>query len=284
MIRSSILPTYYAKQGWYMIDIFYPLGGKSAWDDNEIRYSLRSLEANLDTDFRVTIYSDHIVDWLQNVNFQFIPRYFPGGRASRDFENFFDTLNKILTFTEEVQSDQFVYMYDDCLLIRKVGDFDAVYNVALQEETAETLKMRGDKHGQTIRAAIDIVKPYDKLWNYETHIPRVYGCYRLMDLFLLFDILRQPVPPALATMYFNFYHRAPYALMKDTNLRASFCFEDDPDTGCYMASNRGQITQACENKMFLHYNDTGLRFSPNGVPILKEYIQDLFPNKSKFEK
>lgn len=267
-----------------MIDIFYPLGGKSAWDDNEIRYSLRSLEANLMGDFRVTVLSDHPVDWIQNVNFQVVPRYFPGGRTDRNFENFFDTLNKILIFAEESRCDEFVYMYDDCLLIKSVSDFNSLYNLALQEETAETLKMRGDKHGQTINASFKLLDPKGQMWNYETHIPRPYVNFRIMELFTHFGILTQPVPPALATLYYSFYHKKPYGTMRDAQVRASFCFEDDPDTGCYMPANMGEIELACKDKTILHYNDTGLNFSPFGVSILKHYIQNLFPYKSKFEK
>jgi hypothetical protein len=48
------------------IDVVYPLGTGSVWQDNELRYSLRSLEKNFPDLGRVYVVG-HKPDWLGNV-------------------------------------------------------------------------------------------------------------------------------------------------------------------------------------------------------------------------
>lgn len=266
-----------------MIDIFYPLGGVSAWDDNELRYSLRSIETNLLSPYHVTIYSDHPLEWIQNTTFRIMERYLPEGKTDRNFENYFDTLNKIHTFALNSNCPDFIYMYDDCCLIKPMGNLSLMENVALQEETTDLASMRKDKHGQTVLKALQMCGK-SHAFNYETHLPRIYDRILLLRLFDTFDILSQDIPPALSTLYHNYYYDKPNLMLTSgAPFRATFAFEDDPQTGCYLASNIGEITDACRGKIFLHYSDAGLRFSPNGQPILKNYLTQLFPNKSKHE-
>jgi hypothetical protein len=49
-----------------MIDIIYPLGKGSTWDNNELRYSLRSVEKHL-SNYRNVYIVGECPDWIQNV-------------------------------------------------------------------------------------------------------------------------------------------------------------------------------------------------------------------------
>lgn len=263
-----------------MQEIFIPLGGKDAWQDNELRYCLRSLETNMLHPFKVTVYSDHEVPWLKNVDFKIVERF----RSGHPFENFWDTINKIHLFARNANCKEFLYLYDDCCLLRKVMDFNSLENIALQRELPEYRNMRTDKHGITLLSSIDAINE-PVCWNYETHIPRLYNRKKLIELYKVFGIFDFKYPPALATLYFNHFYAFPYSMMseKGQSFRASFCFEDNDISGSYLVSSIGEIEMACLDKLFLHYNDKGLNFAPNGKQILKEYIMSLFPNKSRFE-
>ena len=263
-----------------MIKIFIPVGGKPAWE--ELRYCLRSIDKYIPY-AHVTIYSDRDIDWLQNVDFKKMDRFYPTNKSPKDYENYWDSSNKILQYSKH-NLGLFVYAYDDIVFLRSFNPplFD---NVALQEIYI-TDKLDG-KHGHTIEKAINLLNPIGvPIFNYETHIPRIFGTRNMVNLFDTFDILKQDIPPAISTLYYNYYFDRPRKILAEHNdLRASFTFEEENDqSGCYIACKEWEIEQYCKDKYILHYNDKGLNFAPGGVQILKEYIKKLFPNKCKYEK
>jgi hypothetical protein len=263
-----------------MIHFFCPLGGKAGWDDNELRYMLRSLEKNVDAEFDITVYSDHNVPWLRNVKFKIIDRPRDG-----NYENFWDTLNKIYSYSvahRHSKMDTFIYIYDDVVLLKKsrVGDLSELFNVALQEDIIDNQKRNKTKHGRTIKKALELT---NGKYNYETHMPRLYHANIVLEVFKLYNVFSCDIPPSFATLYYNHLDTAPTLLKNTRNKRVSFCFEDEDSTGSVTAVNEGEIDIFCKNKMWLHYNDKGLNFAPNGQQILKNYIMKMLPNPSKFE-
>jgi hypothetical protein len=167
------------------------------------------------------------------------------------------------------------------LFLKEFGP-EVFHNVALQEIHSDD--HRRDRHGRTINKAFDLLKVNKIVYNAETHIPRLFDCNMMLELYKKFDILCLDTPPAIATLYYNYFYDAPnIVLTRNNKLRASFCFEED-DAGCYLATNKGEIIDAVRDKYILHYNDKGLNFAPGGHQILKEYIEELFPDKCKYEK
>lgn len=276
------------------MNILIPLGSGSTWQNNELRYLLRSLDQNLKGDYEIHVYGNQVPDWLTNVTVVDIERYYPQqlieiNNGKLDYENFFDTLNKVKQFSFRNTGD-FLYCYDDVLLIKELNIND-IKNVPLEVEYPKNFKIRNfDKHGKTINAAISLLRNNrisDPLYNYEIHIPRVYNCSKLSNLLEVYDFSQWRIPYALATFYFNIY---PEEAIQDTeivySLKAGFYF-DDESRGSYMSNSLAKIEQAIEGKTWINYNDMGLNvMATDGTAkqYLKEWIINRFPNKSKYEK
>jgi hypothetical protein len=239
---------------------------------------LRSLETNLKADFEITFMVNERLDWLNGE--QVVITRGP----SVDYETYTDTLKKYLAFAAS-HCGEFVIMYDDLVLLQPIENFDELKNVALDRMDKWAIKdARESKHGQTILKALSLL-PHAKRWNYENHLPRVLDCELLTDLYDKFNILGCSPPPALSTLYYNYYHEAPNKVLAIENtLRSSFCFEDQDFTGSYFFTKESDLVKYSQGKTFLHYNDRAINYHRDGHYILREYLERLFEKPSKFEK
>jgi hypothetical protein len=279
--------------------ILIPLGTGSNWDNNELRYCLRSLDENLKGDYEIHIYGNEVPYWLTNVTVHPIERYYPErirelNYGKLNYENFFDTLNKVKTFASK-NKGHFVYMYDDVLLLHElyIGD---ILNVPLELEDKSFYHIRNfDKHGRTINSAIDLLQEdggFDPLYNFETHLPRIYECARMIFLFEMFSFEELSIPYAIATMYFNYWSKQPDTLVVNLSIKtdikdikAGFYF-DPGKVASYMSNSLEEIEKAVQGKTWVNYNDMGLNLMAtdlSGKQYLKEWIMNRFPNKSKYE-
>ena len=193
--------------------ILIPLGTGSDWQNNELRYCLRSIEQNLKGSYEIEIYGD-APEWITNVTVVKTERYYPEwlkeenakNKIGLDYENFFDTLNKVKTFSEANEGN-FLYMYDDVLVIKEINIED-IKNIPNEVHLPIHYHIRKhDKHGKTINAAIDILRKHctSVIYNYETHLPRFYNCYKLQQLINIYDFTQMVFPYSLATLYFNLH-------------------------------------------------------------------------------
>lgn len=261
-----------------MMQIFIPYNSIGArWD--ELRYCLRSIDTHC-PDAHITIYSTDEIPWIQNVEFDVVPRY----RKDVPQENFWDTIYKMNMYSQ-THKGEFLYVYDDMVFL-KPFTYEDFYNIALQQIYPEDFKMMGDRHGRTVVKALNLLDMVGvNMYNYETHCPRTFYCEGMYQLFDSFRLLVQETPAAFSTMYYNYYRESPNQILAIRNdIRASFCFEESPESGSYIASSKSEIKKYSKGKFIIHYNDKGLRFAPNGTQILKEYISEMFPNPSKYEK
>ena len=148
-----------------MLHIVIPLI-TSPWQDNELRYHLRSLQKNLRADFDVTVLSDQkLPDWATNINLINIERFYPQGLEEKYggyklFENFFDTVSKLYNYCKSPECpDEFVWAYDDQLLLREVSDFTQFNGLVLCKENVSRIKEKKmSRHQKTIWQAIEIVR------------------------------------------------------------------------------------------------------------------------------
>jgi hypothetical protein len=264
------------------ITVFYPVGGPGS--DEELKYSLRALDKNLLMDYEVVIYSDHPIDWLQNVNFKLFDRYYPIQTDYKIYENYWDSTFKLFNFVKENNCRAFLYHYDDCCLIQPADDISFFDKVVLDRIDKYARKeMEGSRHGRTILKAAELL-PGKFVYNAETHCPRVFNGKLLLDLFNEFDYFSKDVPPAISTLYYNYYFSDFKILAEHNDLRASFAFEDTDHTGSYFATKESDIVKYSEGKKILHWNNKMWNYHRNGQYILRDFLTKLFPDKSKFEK
>ena len=255
-----------------------PLGGKSLWGE-EAKYMLRSLE-NYKDDIDLSIYSNEPVDWVKNCEVKIVPRYYPHNKDDKKFENFFDTLNKLRIFVDENYTDgEFVYIYDDVLLLKEI---DYIINYANNFiRPGDYRKMSKSRHGQTILAAR--AKGNFVEYNYETHLPRRFSTFFLYDMFERYPFDKLDIPYAPSTLYFNTYERDPIELAKTSNIKAGFYADPEAGNG-YLPKSREELNLSITGKTWISYNDRGLLWRSGNNELLKEWIIENFPNKSRWEK
>jgi len=278
------------------MNIMIPLGLGSNWGNNELRYFLRSLEENFQEDFNITILANEIPKWIKPEYAKVIPRFYPQKaeklyNGSKKYENFFDVLNKVRTYANENEFE-FIYAYDDDLLINKITSSD-IKNEPLEPEESNYCKIREQqqKHLLTINQSFILYKKicdpinfHRKLFVCETHLPRIYNCSHLRWLFNIFSLEDLEIPFALATLYFNIFpeQSGTIPISESNTIQARFSFEDG--VGCYDSNTLMAIEEATKGKTWVNYNDKAL-FNKDafGNCTLMNWIEKKFQNKSKFE-
>lgn len=277
-----------------MVKFLIPLGGHSAWSNNELKYMLRSLEAKCSFEFEVHAYVNQAPEWLTNVKLIQVDRFYPQRLlykydGEKPYENYFDTLNKLKSFCEANKGEKFIYIYDDVLLLEKIYCPSYIQNIANEPNSSKKYKVREKtKHGRTVNKSVDILNSLglNNILIYETHIPRVYNSDLMLEMFEKYDFTKMDIPYAPATLYFNLYDYESSELpplSEMNNIRAMFYFDDN--TGD--AGSVELIQKEIDGKMWMNYNNKGLNtrgYDGSGRCYLKQWIIDRFPNKSKYEK
>ena len=92
-------------------DLIYPVGTGSHWDNNELRYSLRSVAQNLRGVGKVWIVGER-PEWLRGV--EHISVQDKWGKANPTA----NTLSKVLAACDAGISERFIYMNDDFFIMR----------------------------------------------------------------------------------------------------------------------------------------------------------------------
>jgi hypothetical protein len=272
-----------------MVTFFIPLGIGSDWQNNELRYLLRSLEKNFAEEFRIVVYGEtgYNVDWLTGVEYKKFDRYYPArllkrNHGNRSYENYFAVLDKVHQFVFSPDCpDKFVYIYDDILLIKKI-DINGILNIP---ECKYTFKLANhqihNKHGRTVNQAFNMCKPR---YRFEHHLPLVYERDKLKEMFTIYRFQDLIEPYALATLYFNLYGCDDLmgSLKEKLDYKAGFEGDFAQAVGCYSSSSKESINKAVDGKTWINYNDTGLFWGPPSFP-LQIWIKNKFPNQSKYE-
>jgi hypothetical protein len=251
---------------------------------------LRSLETYLD-DFEVTIYGQKKPEWLTNVNFIQIYRWYPEyalkhWKGNKHYENYFDVLNKLFLAANNVDlPDNFVWAYDDIILLRKPKKEEIEQIVAVCKET----KKRKRKWGRTINQSIDILNSKSlSNYMYESHLPRIFNKAALLDMFSEYNFRRMEIPYAPSTLYYNLHYHTPDIVINKTpeqKIKAGFYGRAAEDFASYEVDTKDDFDKAIKDKLWINYNNFGLQeVSLLGRYILKDFITETYNKKSRFEK
>jgi len=270
-----------------MITFFLPLGVESKWKDNETLYMLRSLEDNFQDPFEVIVASNRYIHWLKKVKWFRVEKFYPMTFKSPEyglwFETFFDTLNKMKTFVfSDICPERFVYIYDDILLLKKIGEKDILpYSLCREGNNWWSYKNK-TRQGKTIVRAAELLEK-DYPYNYETHAPLIYERDRLREMFTMFPFEVPEVPYAIATLYFNIVYPdySPYIpLQTENNYLAWFHF----DGLGHDSHSLRVIEESIKDKVWVNYTDKALFFYGREGHVLMNFIENRFKYKSEFEK
>lgn len=222
------------------MDIAIPFSGTSNWQQNELRFALRSIEKNYPGHGEIFIIGK-LPEWAKN--FTHIPFFDSPARPNKNI--YFKMLS--------CPSDSFVAWFDDHYLLKPLTEFPPHYNGSL----SEIIPTRNGRYLNTLVNTERKLKELNaSLRCYDSHIPCVFDKSKLESL-KSFDWNRDY---ALKTLYFNLFG-------PEGNFH--------PTVKTQLPFTKQELVD--KNLTWISSSDT----IPRG---LSDYLHQLFPTKSSFEK
>lgn len=241
-------------------DIVYKLGTGSKFNDDELRYSLRSL-SNLKELGNVYIVG-HKPKWIQNV----IHIEASDGHITNKDANL---INKILIACyNENLSQEFMHFSDDQVLIKPLS-VEYFKQPIINNKYLNDVSIPGKKlnRWQTrLKRTFNKLKEFNLPYNcFEAHCPYLLDKTKYPSTLLRYDY-GFDVGYTGNTLYFNTLKIKGKQLESNDLLRLE---------KQYLTIN--EIKQLALNKNMLNYTDSAIN------NILFDYLRDLFPVKSMYE-
>jgi hypothetical protein len=241
---------------------------------NELKYALRSIEQNLQGEFEVVIVGDQPA-WCQNV------RHIKSKRISiGSGSNLNDLIKKMMLTVEDKDiSGTFLRWYDDVYLLKKAGIsfFDKHFVIG---DLPKNKPRSGEIYKRQLWETQEILRKRGvKTLNCETHLPRVFNkAYMRMILIGYINFFGDLKQLMFQSLYYNTHWNMEEAVLlnKADNIKAGFYGRED-EYG-FKAHDVAEIRSICRDKHILNHNDSGWSHG------MQQYLQEMFPNKSRFEK
>jgi hypothetical protein len=236
-----------------VIDIIIPLGTGSRWQNNELRYCLRSIEMYLTGYNNIYIVGEK-PDWIQNV----IHLPFDEKRSNRFKER--NILKKVLyACTDQFLSNEFLLFNDDHFLLTHIEA--CKFPIHHKQLLVKCLASRKEHEPYYITIQNTLHEIGNNAFNYDTHCPIIIN-KELFDNVLLFD-WDKSFGYCLKTLYC-------YA----NNITGEYY----PDCKINSAISFAEIKEAIKYRLYFSMGDSALR---GGI---KDVLKELYPNKSRYEK
>lgn len=242
------------------MDVIYPLSNRSIWRDNELRYSLRSLDQNFSGIGEVWIVG-HKPKWLTNV--RHIP--FPDAYSSNKDANI---INKILRVCFEKElSEKFIFMSDDQYILQRTtsSSLQPICDVDLY-----TVRHWGKSTWfRRLKRTFLLLKAYKRpAYHYDCHTPQVMSKDLFPKVMLRYNY-GYDIGYTINTLYFNSLYisaknRLPASRVSVRMNKKSDDYKLNPE---YI-----------NGKLFLNHSDEGL------TNVLKDFLKSRFTKKSSYEK
>jgi hypothetical protein len=240
------------------LDVVIPLAsgnhGKkvlgSKWDNNELRYALRSMEKYFPRLGRVFIVTETLPDWLTGVVHVKVK---DSHRRNKDA----NLIDKVLAACKAGVSDTFLRMSDDQCLLREWDGRDAWH-------AGEADGHKGGKWWKRCQRTCDYLKAQGRpTWFYDCHCPMPVN----RDEFIrVAEAAPYAEPPGFCinTLYFNSAD-IPRVRMNGEKLSV------------HRPIGPKKLRRMARDKLFLGYSEAGTNRS------MKRFLQRQFPEKSRFE-
>jgi hypothetical protein len=240
------------------IDVVYPLGNESTWQDNELRYSLRSLEKNLHSVGDVYVVG-HRPKWLKNV--VHIPLD-DSHRSNKDC----NLIDKLIVACHAGIADRFLFCSDDQMILTPIRSDDlAPYHIGDLATKPAAFWANGKWH-RRLRHTFDwLLSRGLPTWHYDSHVPQPIERKTFLDATRDLDY-QDGLGYTINTVYFNAVLQTHVGLgARKANLENA-------------ANDVAAVRRSLDGKTFLGFNDRGL------TPALKQVLAERFPKPSKYEQ
>lgn len=237
-----------------MIDLVYPIGGGSVLNDDELRYSLRSVEKHL-SNFRNIYIIGKLPSFLKDVI------HIPYDDIDRSKET--NIYKKVLRACQEQSiSDQFLFMNDDHFFHKDMDadNFPFYYKsdlaVTLQRLPPYNLYARS-----VLRTAQELRSLGLPTSNFDTHTPIVYDKNKFIEVMTKYDW----------TNRFGFIVKSLYA----NSLRIEGVRE--PDCKINHITTKEKILEIIGDRKVWSIGNKAV------CDDLLNVLKELYPNKSRWE-
>lgn len=244
------------------MDAVYPLANTSKWNDNELRYSLRSLVHNFPDLEQVWILG-HCPDWLTGVNHLPVPSPYERNKDA-------NLINAILFACLEPElSDEFLFMSDDQVLLKPMRPAD--FRPWWVEDMAGIKTWGTNRYKMRLKATFERLQSQGySTYNFEGHVPYIHK-KELFPRMMYAQNYGYGYGYTINTVYFNQWLK-PNEFPDFQNLQVN-----KVRAGFFQALPLGQEAERLAGKTFLSYDDSGLTSG------LKATLQRIFPEPSRFE-
>lgn len=254
------------------MDIMYPLGNGSTWNDNELRYSLRAFQTNL-PELRKVFVVGHRPTWLID-NCEFLEHVpFPDTHTQNKDANLFDKIVHVCTHTDIAPF--FLRSSDDQVLLRPPTKNELCVRYAYDLADCSSSwwadkKRRWGKWGTRLYRTYGFLIYKDKTTLHcDCHLPQL--------------IERDLVSPALKNIRYDrgLGFCTNTLLMNLVKEKTSVTFRAMKRKklsieGAYQDIDK--LRSKADGRLWLGYGNKGTN------DVLKQYLQEVFPNPSRFER
>lgn len=238
------------------IDVVYVLGTGSKWDNNELRFSIRSITKNL-KNFRNIVVVGECPKWLTNViHFPYPDVYGPGNADGNIIEKVKHAIKC------EDLTDDFLFINDDHYILKPVNakDIPAYHKGCLTSYP--------DTHWDNSLWRTRLFNTMNVLrlkgfssFNYDIHVPILFNKHKFLKAIDLFDY-KKGIGFTMKSLY--------------GNVNCEGVFIGDKKQRVFSFLTMAEIKKFMDAD-FLTVNDNGLNAN------CRYALQQRFPKKSKYE-
>lgn len=238
-----------------MMDIVIPLGSGSGWDNNELRFALRSIEMHIADRGKIFIIG-HRPEWIKNI--VHIPAKDQPGLVNKE-RNIMQKIS--LACKHPAISQEFVFMNDDHFLLQPLT-FPMPYYYHQSLNSSVVKRTSGDGYSQSMRNTMEVLQKGGlTTYNFDIHCPIVYDKTKFLKVMKCVD-WSAAYGYVIKSLYCNAL-RLPGTVDMDLKIRHRCnCFELEALTYGRRVFSIDDGAVGGELTTFLFY---------------------LFPNKSRFE-
>lgn len=241
------------------IDVVYVLGTGSRWNDNELRFSLRSLEKNL-KEFRNIYVVGECPEFLQNViHVPAVDIFEPAINADGNI------IEKVLVACErEELSDDFLFINDDHLVLQPVAaaDVPALHHGDMTTYTPDYWVLNYWR-GRLKRTMQVLMEHNYTTLHFDCHTPIVFNKHLFPEIMGRFNY-SEGIGYTMKSLYGN-------VMYPDGE------FLTDQKKKIFSNYRLDEIRRLLSGPMFMSFNDQGLN------QALKWWLVDTFYERSRYE-
>lgn len=240
------------------IDVVIPLGKGSTWQNNELRYCLRSIEKHL-KNYRNIFIVGELPAFIHHSPFT-IHLPVPDGHSSNPARNIFQKL--VAACYEDELSEEFIYFNDDYILTQ---DVDATTLPHYHKEHNLKESAGRVQQGNTFRTALEntakaLEAKGHPITNFDIHVPMRIN----KEKFLHLQQYNWVVP---------YGYTAKSLYCNSVGITGEFLCDCKINEGL----RRAEIEERISNRFCFSYGDAGL------FGDMKQWLKDQFPQPSTFE-